>query len=99
MKPINDQSPLHTVLNLHRPQFPQFSLHGYVGLQIQGNTGLLLLLFESGDHGTGEPSTVPAECYVQQSGILVALVEYWQGPVQNSVPEFKPSLYSNFKFE
>lgn len=79
IKPVNDQIPLHADLNLHRLKFPQFYLHGHVGFQIQGNAGLLLLFFERGDNGTGEPSTGRAERYVQQSGILVALVEYWQG--------------------
>jgi len=38
----------------------------------------LLLLIERGDHGTAEPSAGPAERHIQESGVLVALVEYRQ---------------------
>lgn len=79
IKPVNNQIPLHADLNLHRLQFPQFYLHGHFGPQIQGNPSLLLLLSERGDQGIAKPSASAAERHIQQSGVLVSLVEYWQG--------------------
>jgi hypothetical protein len=76
---VNEQILSHADLNLHQPQFPQLYLHGNVGLQIEANSGLLHLLYEREEHGTGEPSAGPGECQFNDSGVLVALVEYGQG--------------------
>jgi len=76
-------------LNLHQLQFPQLYLHRNVGRQIHGNSGLSQqLIDEHGDLGTGELSAAPGEFHVQQSGVLVALVEYRQG----TRPEFRARI-------
>jgi len=76
---VDGQVPADANLNLHQLQFPHLYLHGNIGLQIQGNAGRLLLPCERRNHVAGELSAGPSERHVQESGVLMALVEHRQG--------------------